>query len=177
MPDDGHHVSPLGERTDLGTPIGRQNLGANVLDVESAPDRLTGIARLAAQEHGLDARVEQSLNGRAGARPQAVLQSNQPDDSIAQADQQDAPALPFELRHPRVHDGYADLLFQHDRATTDDETLAARGRCRHAQPRMRRRVANVVGPDAPRFATACKLLRCGEGMHVDAVSVSCRRQR
>ena len=76
-----------------------QHRGPHVLDVERAPDRLARVARLAAQQHRLDARVEQPLHRRARAGAKPVLQRDEAHQAIAERDQQHAAPLPFELGH------------------------------------------------------------------------------
>ena len=84
-----------------GPAVGREHGGAHVLDVERAPDRLARVARLAAQQHRLDARVEQPLHRRARAGAKPVLQRDEAHEPIAERDEEHAAPLPFELGDAR----------------------------------------------------------------------------
>ena len=108
MSDGRDDATAVGERTDLGAAIGREDLGADVLDVERARDGLAGVACLAAEEDGLDTCIMQPLHGGAGAGTEAVLEREQADEATAERDEQDAPPLRFELGGPGVGDGDAD---------------------------------------------------------------------
>ena len=85
MTDGRDDATAVGERTNLGAAIGREDLGADVLDVERARDGLARVACLAAEEHGLDACIMQPLHGGAGAGAEAVLQREQADEAIRRA--------------------------------------------------------------------------------------------
>ena len=149
MADDRDDAPALAQRAHLGAAIGGEHGGPHVLDVERAPDRLARVAGLAAQEHRLDARVEQPLHRRARAGAQPVLQRDEADEAIAERDEEHAAALPFELGHPAVDRGDADLLREHDCAAPHDEALARRRERGHAQARVHCGVAHVVGPGGP----------------------------
>ena len=97
MPDDGHDAAALGERAHLRAAVGREDLGADVIDVERARDGLARLARFAGEEHRLDARVEEALDG--GARPARgdVLKGDHPDELAGERDEENAPALRLEL--------------------------------------------------------------------------------
>ena len=78
--EDSDNVTTLGKRTNLGATIRSGNLGAKMLDVESAPNRLAGFSGLPRQEDGLDVCIMQPLNGCACTRSQAILEHDQTND-------------------------------------------------------------------------------------------------
>ena len=88
------------------------------------------------------------LDGRAGPRPQAILQRDDAREPIAERDEQDAPALGLELTDARVGQRDADLLIQHQATPTHHEAVAVRRDACDPETRVRRRVADVVGADA-----------------------------
>ena len=142
--DDGHDVTRLCQRAHVGAAIARKDLRANVLDVERASDRLTRLARLAAEEHRLHARIEQTLHGRARAGAHSVLEREKTGELLGDGHEKNAAPLGLELRHPRVGQRDADLLLHHERAAPDDEPLARRRERGHAETRVHDGVAHVV---------------------------------
>jgi len=65
VPDDCHDAAPFGQRTNLGTPVVRKNLGAHVLDVEGASDGVARVARFTAQQDRFDAGFRAMMGRRA----------------------------------------------------------------------------------------------------------------
>ena len=126
MAEHRDEISALGERANLRAAIGPVDLGSQVLDVERARDRFARLARLAGEEHGLDACIMQLLDGRARAGAKPVLQRDDADDFPRARDEQHAAPLRLVIAHEIVRDRDAHFFGEEKHAAAEDDAFALR---------------------------------------------------